>query len=196
VSPGPHNVTASDKGPDGKPLFASETIPNGQESPVTGSRALASGSYAFICTIHPFMQATLNVTDTGTPVGGGPPPSPSPGPSPSPAPAADTTAPKLQVSLSAASLRAKRFRGTVISDEPADLRVRLSARFGRRRLSVGTASARAGSTGAAVKLNVRPSRAAARALRNVRRATLTLAVEGRDAAVNVGTAKAQRRLRR
>src|SRR3954465_3884334 len=66
-SPGPHNVTASDAGPDGKPLFASKTIANGEDAPVTGATQLKTGSYAFMCTVHPFMQATLNVSDQGTP---------------------------------------------------------------------------------------------------------------------------------
>src|SRR3954453_3820977 len=49
-SPGPHNVTASDKGAHGKPLFASETIVNGKDAPVTGATQLKTGSYPFICT--------------------------------------------------------------------------------------------------------------------------------------------------
>src|SRR3954449_9983794 len=62
ASPGPHNVTSNDKGPDGKPRFASETVPNGKEVPVTGAQALPPGSYSFFCTVHPFMTASLNVT--------------------------------------------------------------------------------------------------------------------------------------
>src|SRR5204863_547490 len=51
VSPGKHNVTSNAKNGD-KPLFASETIGNGQESEVVGARQLKTGSYDFICTIH------------------------------------------------------------------------------------------------------------------------------------------------
>src|SRR4051794_41369016 len=58
VSPGPHNVTSNDKGPDGKtPLFASDTIKNAEQSAVNGATALQARSYPFICTVHPFMQA-------------------------------------------------------------------------------------------------------------------------------------------
>src|SRR4051794_1195008 len=93
ASPGPHNVTSNDKGPDGKPLFASKTIKNGEQSPVDGATALKAGSYGFICTVHPFMTATLVVTDKSAP----PPASNPPG---------DTTAPKVRSSLRKTSLRA------------------------------------------------------------------------------------------
>jgi plastocyanin len=63
---GSHNVTATAKGPDGEPLFASSTI-SGGTTPVNGTQYLTQGSYAFICTIHPStMQATLVKTGAGT----------------------------------------------------------------------------------------------------------------------------------
>ena len=62
-----HNATASANGPDGKALFRSATIGTGT-APVSGTQYLSSGSYPFICTIHPTeMQATLVVTGNGTP---------------------------------------------------------------------------------------------------------------------------------
>src|SRR3954469_22712483 len=89
ASPGPHNVTADDKGPDGKPLFGSDTIKNGEQSVVKGAEGLKAGQYSFICTVHPFMTATLVVTDRSAP------------------PAArDTTAPKVRSTLLKTSLRA------------------------------------------------------------------------------------------
>jgi plastocyanin len=67
VTGGTHNATASGNGPDGKPLFRSATI-SGGTTPVNGTQYLTSGSYPFICTIHPStMQATLVVTGNGTP---------------------------------------------------------------------------------------------------------------------------------
>src|SRR3954447_5568614 len=54
ASPGPHNVTAADKGADGKPLFASKTIGNGEDAIVVGATQLKTGSYSFMCTIHTF----------------------------------------------------------------------------------------------------------------------------------------------
>jgi plastocyanin len=61
-----HNVSANANGPDGKVLFRSETITSGS-APVNGTQYLSAGSYPFICTIHPNMQATLDVTGTGLP---------------------------------------------------------------------------------------------------------------------------------
>ena len=65
---GTHNVTATQTGPDGKPLFRSLTI-SGGSTPVSGTQYLTAGSYTFFCTIHPeTMQATLHVSGNGTPV--------------------------------------------------------------------------------------------------------------------------------
>jgi plastocyanin len=187
LSPGPHNVTASDAGPDGSPRFASATIPNGQETPVAGATTLATGTYGFICTVHPFMQATLTVTDKGAPATGDAGPAQSP---------PDTAAPTIRAALRAASLRTKRFRGTVTTDEPAELAVRLTARVGKRTFTVGRASGRTAQAGRATEIVIRASPAAQRRLRRARRARLTLAVEARDASGNVGTATRRRTLER
>src|SRR3954454_2993071 len=107
VSPGPHNVTSNAKNGD-KPLFASKTIKNGEEAAVDGAQQLKTGSYDFICTVHPFMQATLKVTDKGTPL---PPPGsqqqqpeqqPQPQQSQQPA---DTRAPTVRASVVRTPLR-------------------------------------------------------------------------------------------
>jgi plastocyanin len=201
LSPGDHNVTASDTGPDGKPLFASATISKGQDAPVEGARQLKTGSYDFICTIHPFMQATLMVTDKGAPLpppGGGPPPPSSP--PPPPPPSGDTRAPAVRVALRRASLRRavrrRRFRAVVTADEPATLQLRLTARVRGRVLTVGTASGRVATANGRASVTVRVRRSALRGLRRARRLRLTLAVEARDAAGNVGTATARRTVRR
>jgi plastocyanin len=66
-SSGFHNVVASTDGPDGEPLFSSEAIPPGPTtSPVVGAQYLEPGTYHFVCTIHPGMEADLKVTG-GTP---------------------------------------------------------------------------------------------------------------------------------
>src|SRR4051812_41593577 len=50
-----HDVTANDKGSDGKPLFASSTIGFGQNAKVEGAQKLGPGTYKFYCSVHPFM---------------------------------------------------------------------------------------------------------------------------------------------
>jgi plastocyanin len=63
-----HNATASGLGPDGKPLFTSPTVGPGITT-LNGTQYLTTGSYAFICSIHPdTMIAALNVSANGTPV--------------------------------------------------------------------------------------------------------------------------------
>lgn len=62
-----HDVTAADTGDDGKPLFASALINPGGSGPVAGTEYLVTGSYPFVCSIHPGMDATLEVTSAGTP---------------------------------------------------------------------------------------------------------------------------------
>ncbi|HEU4980647.1 MAG TPA: hypothetical protein VFT14_05480 [Solirubrobacterales bacterium] len=67
IAGGTHNVTANQIGPDGKALFRSATISAGSTQ-VGGTEYLTTGSYPFICSIHPStMQATLNVSANGTP---------------------------------------------------------------------------------------------------------------------------------
>ena len=197
ASPGPHNVTANDKGADGKPLFASETVPAGKEVPVVGAQQLKTGSYSFICTVHPFMQATLMVTANGTPAppGGSPPAQPPP-----PPPAGDTQAPRLHASLGKSSLdrflKTRRINAFVTSDETATLSLRLTVRIGSQLRTLATAETAGASPGHKKTVVLRPSKSQLRPLRSARRAKLTLAVEGRDAAGNVGTSRALRTLRR
>ena len=63
-----HNATARNNGPDGEFLFESPTIGNGSTI-VEGTQYLTTGSYAFICTIHPLsMTANLQVSALGAPV--------------------------------------------------------------------------------------------------------------------------------
>jgi plastocyanin len=63
-----HNVTASGTGPDGKALFRSNTISGGTTTGIQGTQYLTTGSYPFVCTIHPSqMQGNFVVTGNGTP---------------------------------------------------------------------------------------------------------------------------------
>jgi outer membrane protein assembly factor BamB len=57
-----HDVTATDKSPDGRPLFQSKLIGLGESAAVDGTEKLESGkSYGFYCSIHPGMKGTLAV---------------------------------------------------------------------------------------------------------------------------------------
>jgi plastocyanin len=63
-----HDVTAHHRGDDGKPLFRSELVSAGGSGPVRGTEYLTTGTYDFFCSIHPGMEAKLEVTSAGTPV--------------------------------------------------------------------------------------------------------------------------------
>jgi plastocyanin len=57
-----HDVTAVDRGPDGRPLFASKLSGLGEVSPVEGLDRVKSGqTYGFLCSIHPGMRGNLIV---------------------------------------------------------------------------------------------------------------------------------------
>ena len=196
ASPGPHNVTASGRGADGKPQFASRTIRNGEQATVDGAQQLTTGNYDFICTVHPFMEASLVVSDAGTPLppaGGGPPAS-------TPAPGSDTRRPALRASLQRSSLRRavrrKRVFARITSDEVVTLRMTLTARLNGRLVVLGRATARADAPNTAVRVGIRVNRAGRQALRRERRVALTLLVEARDPAGNVRAKKARRQLER
>jgi plastocyanin len=62
-----HDVTSSKKSEDGKPLFRSELISPQSSGPVVGTEYLVTGTYPFVCTVHPGMEATLKVSSAGTP---------------------------------------------------------------------------------------------------------------------------------
>jgi plastocyanin len=63
----PHNVTANAR-ISRQRLFRSKTITGDASAPVSGTQYLTTGDYTFFCSIHPTMQATLQVTGSGTPV--------------------------------------------------------------------------------------------------------------------------------
>ena len=63
-----HDVVSNKAGDDGKPLFRSDLVSPGGSGPVVGTEYLVSGTYPFFCSIHPGMDATLEVTSAGTPV--------------------------------------------------------------------------------------------------------------------------------
>jgi len=176
-----HDVTASAAGDDGKPLFASPLINQGETAFVEGSQFLTTGSYAFVCSIHTFMTGTLTVSADGTPVprpgvGGAPP---------------DTTAPKLAVALKTGTVRKARADKavTIVTDLDEAARITAKAVLGGR--TIGTLRASLGS--GASKLRIKLGAAARKQLRAGR--AITVKVTAKDGAGNRATRSARRKLR-
>ena len=205
VSPGMHNVTAATNGPDNGPLFKSDTIPgDGTEVPVVGAQQLTHGQYTFMCTIHPFMQATLTVTDKGTPLpppGSGSPPQQQPqAQQPAQAPPRDTTRPRIHATLRPVSLRRALRTGSLLArittSELVSLRVDVVARVRGRTVTLATESATDGAPRRPTDFTARLTAAGRRALRSARRLAVTLVVRATDTAGNTTTTRTRRNLRR
>jgi plastocyanin len=60
-----HNLVAQQLGSDGRPLFSTPNVTPESTHAVDGVTLVPAGSYAFECTVHPFMQGTLIVTANG-----------------------------------------------------------------------------------------------------------------------------------
>jgi plastocyanin len=179
-----HDVVASPRGADGKPLFRTPIIGNGEEAFVEGSQYLTTGSYGFFCSVHPQMTGTLNVTSAGTPV-----PRPAPGTRPP-----DRTAPRVSVKLGRTNARrARRSRRL-----PVVVTVNEAARVALRARARGVTVARGGLRLPAAGKR-RPSltltAAGRRLLGRVRRVALTITARAVDRAGNAATARARRTLR-
>jgi plastocyanin len=142
---GSHNVTAGATGPDGKPLFSSDTIASGSTA-VRGTQYLPPNSYPFSCTIHFGMNSTLNV-NTGTPL-------------PRPTVAVKLTSTKLAKVVAKKKVATK---VTLTGGEAA----RVAVKLGKRTLGSGTTSE---SGGLAVKLGGK----GVKALEGKKKAKLTL----------------------
>lgn len=185
-----HDVTSAQNS-GGRPLFASETIGGGQRSVVQRADQLRTGRYEFFCTLHSNMRGTLVVSTNGTPApstGGGT----TGGGGGTTGGGSDTDAPDLSLTVRAARLRGlTRLRVATRVDEAAT--VRLTARLGSRTL--GTATSRF-SQGGARAVTIRLGAAARRALRNRRRASISVSGRATDAAGNTSTDRARRTLRR
>ena len=186
-----HDVTARDKGADGKPLFNSELTSTGETKPVKGTEYLTAGDYQFVCSIHPQMVGTLHVSSTGTPKprpssGGG-------GSGSTPTGGSDTSKPKVSLRLLDTKLSAVRKRGAlrvrVTLDEAAT--VKLTARSGAKRL--GTATAKLSGTKA---ISLKLTRAGRSFVKRRRTAAVTLSVRATDGAGNAASSSAKKTLRR
>jgi plastocyanin len=185
-----HDVTASGKGPDGKPLFQSAQIGTGQSAPVEGVEFLTAGSYPYICSIHPFMKGTITVTSEGTPK-----PRPGGGSSPPPPAASqsDATAPAVGVRVLDAKRSQVRKRRSlqlaVTSDEPVTLTI--TARSAKTVVAKG--SAKLTKTGTR-KLSLKLTKAGLKAAKGRKPVAIAVEVAARDAAGNSSSATASGRL--
>jgi plastocyanin len=173
-----HDVTASGRTDDGQPLFRSELVGPQESGPVRGTEYLVTGTYPFVCTIHPGMEAKLKVTSQGKPLQRPDPP-------------------KLTVKVKSGDLqRVVRKRKLAVGVTSTKGAVKLSARAkaGGRSFALGKTSvqfAEAGRRTAVVKL----SKSARKALAGHARAKVTVKATVRDAAGQTAKDTASRTLR-
>lgn len=191
-----HDVTATQKGPDGKPLFSSGSVDGGKSAPVDGSQYLTEGHYEFICTIHPNMKAMLMVTGNGTPAqrpGGG-------GSTSTPSGAKDTKAPDLALRIVSRGARVARTRHAltvrVTLDEPAHVMLKAVARPKVNGRLVTIAKIDKHLAAGAHRVRVRLTRAGRLALRSRRHLAVIVTGRAMDAAGNDTTAEHGRTLGR
>lgn len=182
-----HNVRARQDGPDGGPLFGSPIIAGGEEAFVEGSQYLPTGSYAFYCTLHAFMEGRLNVSTAGAPM---PRPGSEDGDRQPPVAAVRLRDQRIQpvVRRRALLLRAE-------TDEPARLRLTATARVGGRTLRLGALDMQLQRAGdRSLSLPIRGE--ARRALRKARRARVDIVGRASDDSGNATELRARRTLRR
>jgi plastocyanin len=168
-----HDVTSSKKSDDGKPLFQSETVAPGSSGPVEGTEYLTTGTYPFVCTIHPGMEATLEVTSGGKPV-----------PRPNP--------PKLAIKITSGDLKAVVDGGKLkVRVTASKAEVKLTAKFGKKKLGAKRLDFdKAGKRAVAIKL----TKAGRSALKGRRSATVTVAGVAADAAGQTTKSSTSRKL--
>jgi plastocyanin len=123
----PHNVIARGQ-IGGGPLFRTPTITGPASALVNGTQYLGQGSYPFFCSVHPNMEATLQVSGAGTPV----------------------ARPRIAVRILSRSLNRVRRSGKVAvriraftQSNGASLRLRLANRFAGRRAGISLAAGQA-----------------------------------------------------
>jgi plastocyanin len=181
-----HDVTASSKGADGKPVFSTPLQGPGGTADVAGTEYLTTGSYEFGCSIHPNMRGTLTVSSAGAPAarpGGSSGSSSAPQSSPS---SSDTTKPKVSVHLVDTTLKAVRKRGAirlhVATDEP--ITIGISVRKGKTTVAATTTKVSASGKTVALKLTK-----AGRKLARKRSLKLSLTARAADAANNKVSSK-------
>jgi plastocyanin len=179
-----HDVTAEQKGADGKPLFSTPLIGPGDSAFVEGSQYLTAGEYPFFCTIHANMRGSLTVTSAGTPA-----------PRPGAGDPADTKKPGVTAKIRSRDVgavrRSRKLQVEVAVDEGA--KVTLTATTRNATIARGQID---NLTGAGSRREtLRLTRAGKRALAGRSRAPVTLTARAVDTAGNAATARAARTLR-
>jgi plastocyanin len=175
-----HNVTAKQNGPDGKPLFVTPDIEPNDDTLVEGTQFLTTGAYPFECTLHPGMEATLNVSTAGTPV-------------PRPGSAGDKTPADVEVKIVKRTLDrivdTKKLPVKVTLSEAAE--VELVAKLGRKTIAKKDADLEQGTD----KVNLRLTRYGKRKLRRRDRARIKVTVDATDKAGNESSDDVKRTLK-
>jgi plastocyanin len=189
----PHDVTAQGKGADGKPLFQSKQAGTGESAPVEGVQFLTTGSYPYICSIHPFMKGTITVSSEGTPKprpgGGG-----AGGASNQTAAGGDTTPPEVSQRLldtKRSKVRKRRSLQVALTTSEA-ITVTLTARSGATVLAKGRAKLTKAATR---KLSIKLTKAGLRAAKGKRPVSFTFVTDARDSGGNATSTSGSGRLR-
>ena len=186
-----HDVTAEQKGPDGKPLFASPLIERGEEAEVKLADTLATGQYGFFCSVHPQMKGTIKVNGNGTPKPRDGAAAPGAGDGSTPGAAADDTDPVVGVRILSSAMRATRSAGvlkvSVSVDEAAAVTLLAVARPKAGGPLVTIATGRLAMDGAGKrKVEALLTKAGRRALRGRKRLAVVVTAKAVDEAGNVG----------
>lgn len=180
-----HDVTSTQQ-VNGKPLFASALTAGGGTEPVVGAQALKTGSYPFLCSVHPDMLGTLTVNSSGAP-------SNSPPPGSGGGSTADTKAPSTKVKVLDSKLAAVRKRRainvSVNSDEAAGLRINITS--GKTKVAYAITDAKAGSNKVAVRLT--PS--GKKLVKKAKKLAVTVTVRAGDSAGNASNSSTKKTLR-
>ncbi|MFN8160001.1 MAG: hypothetical protein U0R52_02995 [Solirubrobacterales bacterium] len=150
----PHNVTAFQKGPDGKPLFRSANIAKDHTGIVNGTQYLPAGTYDFFCTIHgPTMKSKLTIQQKSSP---------------------PVARPKIDVAIPAQSLSKVRSSGKLkvkVSAKTLSDRISVVAKKGARKL--GSAAGIDLAQGASRNVTLALTAAGKRSLKNLKSAKVT-----------------------
>ena len=180
-----HDLVSKDQA-DGKPLFSTPVLAPGGEAVVQGVQQLKGGNYAFFCTVHPYMTATLTVTGAGAPA-------------PSPSPSGDTTPPSISAKVLDSSiskvLKNKKLRVEVTTNEAGNASLTATTRQGKKNVTIARGSrgfARAGRAAVALAL----TKAGRKALKGRRSAGVVVQVHQADGAGNTGHGRGSRTLKR